>query len=371
MTMFDEFYNDRSVLVTGHTGFKGSWLTEWLLLLGARVSGFSLNPPSDPYLFGQLGLGERMTHQRGDIRDLGALEKAVTAARPDVVFHLAAQPIVRRSYADPVETYSTNVMGTVHLLQVLRELDKDCAAVFVTSDKCYENQEWEYSYRESDPMGGHDPYSSSKGCTELAIHSFRRSFFPEAKSPIRIASARAGNVIGGGDWAIDRLVPDCIRALAAGQAIGVRNPHATRPWQHVLEALSGYLLLGERLDRAKDEMAAVVDSAYNFGPNTDSNRTNRVLVEEVLKNWPGTWEDQSDPRAAHEATLLHLSIDKAWHHLKWRPNWGFQTAVEETVRWYRRFFESSGSHEVMAELTRQQILEYVEKARRRRLEWAA
>ena len=240
--MFCGLYAGKRVLVTGHTGFKGSWLCEWLLGLGAKVTGYSLSPPTQPALFEQLGLAGRLRHIIGDIRDLPGLSRALRKARPDFVFHLAAQPLVRDSYANPVETFAVNLMGTVHVLEALRSVRHPCAAVFITTDKCYENREWAYGYREDDPLGGSDPYSASKGAAELAISSYRRSFF--GSHPVRIASARAGNVIGGGDWAVDRIVPDCMRALEKGKPIPVRNPKATRPWQHVLEPLSGYLWLG-------------------------------------------------------------------------------------------------------------------------------
>ena len=240
--MFNQAFKGKRVWLSGHTGFKGAWLAEWLLALGAQVRGYALPPDQSQPLFGGLALGPRLESELADIRDVAAVRRSITDFQPDFVFHLAAQPLVRLSYEIPAETMATNVMGTVHVLEALRELRKPCAAVMVTSDKCYENREWVYGYREEDPMGGHDPYSASKGTAELAINSYRRSFFQE--HPTKIASARAGNVIGGGDWAVDRIVPDCMRALERNQVIGVRNPKATRPWQHVLEPLSGYLWLG-------------------------------------------------------------------------------------------------------------------------------
>ncbi len=242
--LFANAYQGKRVLITGHTGFKGAWMTEWLLSLGAEVTGFSLPPPSTPSLFDQLGLSTRINHIQGDVRDQSAVLAALEQAKPDLVFHLAAQPLVRLSYAQPLETYATNVMGTVNILESIRLLNNKCSVICITTDKCYENKEWIHSYREEDPMGGHDPYSSSKGAAELVIASYRRSYFSSSDSPIKLASARAGNVIGGGDWALDRIVPDCIRALKRGESIPVRNRIATRPWQHVLEPLSGYLWLG-------------------------------------------------------------------------------------------------------------------------------
>jgi CDP-glucose 4,6-dehydratase len=327
------FWWGRRVLLTGHTGFKGSWLALWLLELGARVTGLALPPDTEPNLFAQLGLDRRLDHRLGDIRDADQVASLVNEVKPQVVLHLAAQPLVRRSYVEPSATWATNVMGTVHLLEALRCLDEPCSAVLITTDKVYRNNEWLYGYRENDPLGGHDPYSSSKAATELAIASWRASFCgtqPHQSPHLRIASARAGNVIGGGDWAEDRIVPDAMRALAKSEPIGVRNPAATRPWQHVLEPLSGYLLLAERL--TADETLA---GAFNFGPQLEANRSVRELVDEALRHWPGSWLDHSDPGAPHEASRLNLVIDKAHHQLGWWPRWTFATTVERTVNWYR------------------------------------
>lgn len=348
---FDHTFKNRRVLVTGDTGFKGSWLCEWLLAEGAEVHGIGLAPNTEPSLFEQLHLVERIQHTDLDIRDATALRAYIHALRPEIVLHLAAQPLVRLSYEHPVETYATNVMGTVHLLEAVRTLNSSpstvrqpVAVVCVTTDKCYENQEWLHSYREEDPMGGHDPYSSSKGACEIAIQSYRRSFFSEpAECGVALASARAGNVIGGGDWALDRIVPDCIRALQKGASIQVRNKMATRPWQHVLEPLGGYLLLAAELWRGLSEQAPLqanfaysdLCSAFNFGPNLQSNRPVGDLVEEVLKNWPGEWSDQSDLNAPHEASLLNLATDKAHHMLNWQPCWNFAETVAETLQWYQ------------------------------------
>jgi CDP-glucose 4,6-dehydratase len=367
---FGGFYRGKKVLVTGHTGFKGSWLCEWLLLLGAQVSGYSLAPPTDPSLFDQLGLQERVDHRIGDVRDRDTLSSAIREIQPDVVFHLAAQSLVRQSYTEPVETYTTNVLGTVHLLQALRDLEKSCAAVFITSDKCYENREWYYGYREDDTLGGYDPYSSSKACAEVAIQSFRRSFFGK-KSPscIAIASSRAGNVIGGGDWATDRILPDCIRALSHDEPIAVRNPTATRPWQHVLEPLSGYLLLAQKIYPSVNARSEALRSAFNFGPKIESNHNIKELVEEVLKHWPGRWEDHSDPNGPHEAGLLHLNIDKAWHYLRWHPVWSFEEAVEQTVTWYRLAHECDYDSKTIREESVAQIVQYMSHAKSQSLEW--
>lgn len=383
---FNNVFNGRTVLLTGHTGFKGSWLTEWLLSLGAKVVGVGLEPLSNDSLFGILGIGGQMDHRLIDIRDRTSLASVVREVEPDFVFHLAAQALVRSSYELPVETYEVNVMGTIHLLEALRAVTNPCAAVFVTSDKCYENREWIYGYREEDPMGGYDPYSSSKGIAELAINSYRRSFYSE--HPVKVASARAGNVIGGGDWAKDRIVPDCIRSLTKGEAIPVRNKVATRPWQHVLEPLSGYLLLAARIyEQALDSTnrppvsgllspqsgPSTLDplcSAFNFGPALESNRTVDDLVTELLKHWPGTWEDQSDPNAPHEAGKLNLATDKAAHLLNWFPVWNFEQTVKQTISWYRAA-RTVDVKTRAAEKTSQQISQYVADARSRGLSWAA
>ena len=328
------YWNGRRVLITGHTGFKGSWLALWLLELGAEVTGLALPANSDPSLFSQLGLDQRLSHCEGDIRDATLLKNLVHDVQPEVVFHLAAQPLVRFSYQEPVETWSTNVMGTIHVLEALRQLNQPCNALMVTTDKVYRNNEWVYGYRETDQLGGHDPYSSSKAAAEIAISSWRSSFCGTLsfQTPyLKIASARAGNVIGGGDWAEDRIVPDAMRALSINDSIAVRNPNATRPWQHVLEPLSGYLCLAEALSKSADKA-----KAFNFGPHLEANRPVRELVEEALRHWPGTWENHSKANAPHEASLLNLVIDRAHHELGWTPRWNFTTTVKRTVNWYRR-----------------------------------
>ena len=346
-------YVNRRVLVTGHTGFKGSWLCEWLLALGAEVHGLALPPPTRPSLFSQLRLGKRIAMDiRGDIRDLATVKGVMRRVKPDFVFHLAAQPLVRLSYEKPVETFAANVMGTVHVLEALRSLKRKCSAVMITTDKCYENKETKRPYREDDPMGGYDPYSCSKGCDELVISSYRRSFFGTPDSPVWVASARAGNVVGGGDWAKDRIVPDCMRAIADGEAIPVRNKVSTRPWQHVLEPLGGYLVLGAALD-SRTRFADYA-SGFNFGPDPRANRTVKDLVTEILKWTNGKWIDKSDPNAVHEAGLLNLDIRKARRVLGWKPKWNFERTVEETVRWY----ESVRRGEDPATATQRQIEEY-------------
>jgi CDP-glucose 4,6-dehydratase len=330
---FSNTYRGKRVLVTGHTGFKGAWLCEWLLTLGANVSGFALQPPTNPALFDQLQLSDRINDCRGDVRDAAVIAERVRSVQPEFIFHLAAQPLVRLSYDQPVETYSTNVMGTVHLLEAARQLNGRCTIIAVTTDKCYENREWVHSYREEDPMGGHDPYSSSKGAAELVIAAYRRSYFSSPNSGIRLASARAGNVVGGGDWAFDRIVPDCIRALSKNESIFVRNKVATRPWQHVLEPLSGYLWLGAQLSKGETQ-APVLASGFNFGPSLSSNRSVADLVNEIIKHWPGQVDYQINPNSVHEAKLLSLAIDKSQHYLNWSPVWDFERTIAETAAWY-------------------------------------
>lgn len=369
MMPFTENYRGRKVLITGHTGFKGTWLAEWLLLLGADVCGYSLPPPTEPALFEQLGLAARVKDRVGNICDSESVSRYVQECQPDYIFHLAAQPLVRASYREPVETYATNVMGTINVLEAARRLTAPCAAVFVTTDKCYENREWLHGYREEDQLGGYDPYSSSKAAAEIAIASWRRSFFHPAKivsgqvAPVGIASVRAGNVIGGGDWALDRIVPDCMRALANGQPIGVRSPRSTRPWQHVLEPLAGYLTLGAEMHRALVEPVVAgsrlgqLCSAFNFGPPLDSNQPVSAVVAEILKHWPGSEIDLSDPQAVHEASLLNLVADKAYHVLRWSPRWRFAETIARTVEWYR-FAASEPSAERLLDFTRRQIASY-------------
>jgi CDP-glucose 4,6-dehydratase len=366
LVMVANAFQNKRVWLSGHTGFKGAWLTQWLLDLGAEVTGYALAPATTPALFNQLTPGPRLDHQIADIRDAAAVKQSIHATQPDFVFHLAAQAILRASYDSPVDTYATNVMGTINVLEAVRELKKPCAVVIVTTDKCYENREWVHGYREEDPLGGYDPYSSSKAAAEIATSAWRRSFF--TNHPVRIATARAGNVIGGGDWAKDRIVPDCIRALQQGQPIGVRNPHATRPWQHVLEPLSGYLWLGAAL--ANPALAkcppATVASAFNFGPTHESNRNVGELVETVLKHWPGRWLNQSEPNAVHEAKLLQLTTDKAHALLQWAPAWNFHQAVEQTIKWY----QAAQNPAAVPEFTRAQIQQYQAAAQALQIPWA-
>jgi CDP-glucose 4,6-dehydratase len=373
--LFGSVFAGRRVLVTGHTGFKGSWLSAWLLGLGAEVGGYALAPPTDPSLFVALGLRERIAHVEADVRDAAALCAAVADFAPEIVFHLAAQPLVRLSYEQPQLTYETNVIGTVNLFEAVRAAPSVKVVVNVTSDKCYENREADYAYRETDPMGGFDPYSSSKGCAELVSAAYRRSFFePEAR--VRLASARAGNVIGGGDWAPDRIVPDCVRALSAAEPVIVRNPDAVRPWQHVLEPLAGYLWLAARL--WSDDGA--YDGAWNFGPETGFATTVRSVVEAFVEEWGGgEWQPAAADAAnaaagavapAHEAHLLQLDITKAREQLGWRPVWDVRRAVATSARWYREFYGGAG-RQALVRRSQADIGEYVADARVAGAVWAA
>jgi CDP-glucose 4,6-dehydratase len=328
-------YRGRRVLLTGHTGFKGGWLALWLNELGAKVTGFALPPDTDPSLFVAARVDQSVRHIEGDLRELKAVRKVIHETEPDYVFHLAAQPLVRRSYAEPILTLETNVLGTAHVLEALRLEKRPCSAVIVTSDKCYENRETQHAYREDDPMGGHDVYSMSKGAAELVTSSYRRSFLDGLG--IAVASARAGNVIGGGDWCEDRLVPDAVTALAGGKSIPVRNPKSVRPWQHVLDPLRGYLMLGARIANEPR-----LRTAFNFGPD-GADSVERV-VQLLIDRWgEGVWENRHDPRGPHEAKLLMLSTDKAHAELGWRPLWSLVEAVGRTADWYKGYYRERRS----------------------------
>ena len=333
------------VLVTGHTGFKGSWLSLWLHRLGAQVSGFALAPPTEPSNFVASGVEGLLAHHViADVRDRAAVRATIEKVAPRVIFHLAAQPLVRESYKQPLETFDVNVMGTAAVLDAVRERGAPCVVVVVTSDKCYENQEHLWGYREIDPMGGHDPYSASKGAAELVVSAYRRSFFPAAsleKHGISVASARAGNVIGGGDWAKDRLMVDAVLALEGKEPVQIRNPTAVRPWQHVLEPLGGYLLLAERLLERRDPMLC---SAWNFGPVAADCLPVQTIVEEACRAWGGgRWNAHASQGAPHEAGVLRLNIDKAQSLLRWQPRWRVHEAVRRTVAWYRSFYAAPQS----------------------------
>jgi CDP-glucose 4,6-dehydratase len=386
--MFGDVYAHRRVFVTGHTGFKGSWLTLWLLDLGANVTGYSLGPPTEPSLFeaAAIGVAEarrakgagRFTDLRADVRERHPLRQALERAAPEIVFHLAAQPLVRCSYAEPHLTYETNVMGTVNLLEGVRALAASGrgprAVVNVTSDKCYENLETGHAYVEGDPLGGFDPYSSSKGCSELVTAAYRRSFFSEPGMP-RVATARAGNVLGGGDWGEDRILPDCARALSAGVPVEVRNPGALRPWQHVLDSLSGYLWLSANLWRGAAEAgdeAGRFDGVWNFGPGPEAAVTVREVVECFVKTWGGgAW--RLAPGAAqqpHEAGLLVLDAGKAERELGWRAAWSVTDAVSAAARWYREFYGGADAPALL-ERCRGDIAAYCEAAGRAGSAWTA
>ncbi len=342
---FADKFADRSVFVTGHTGFKGSWLAIWLHRLGAKVTGYALAPPTQPDNFSASGVRDLLwKHHEADIRDAAVLNEALGSACPDVVFHLAAQSLVRESYLNARETFDVNVMGTVGLLDAVRALGRPCAVVVVTSDKCYENREHVWGYRESDALGGHDPYSASKGAAEIVAAAYRRSFFPPdrlTEHGVKMATARAGNVIGGGDWAKDRIITDIVHHLEAGQPVPVRNPHAVRPWQHVLEPLAGYLTLAARLLESDDARWC---DAWNFGPLPGEEIPVCRLVELFLQVWgEGTWKDVGMPNQPHEAGMLRLNIDKAIHQLGWRPRWSVSEAVRRTAEWYRQFYRQGQS----------------------------
>jgi CDP-glucose 4,6-dehydratase len=363
MTLFDDFYRGRRVLVTGHTGFKGAWLCEWLLDLGAEVTGYSRDVPSVPSLFDVLGHPERVRDIRGDVRDLDALRAAMGESRPEVVFHLAAQSLVRVSYRDPVETFATNVLGTVHVLEVARTAPGLLALVNVTSDKCYENQGFPFGYRETDPMGGADPYSASKGCAELVFSAYQRSYL--AAAGLSAASARAGNVIGGGDWAADRLIPDCARAWSKGEVVTLRNPQAIRPWQHVLEPLAGYLELGRALGDPT-RAARIAGQGFNLGPDSEAFESVEVVVRAFQEHWPSVryelLPDALASREPHEAHVLKLACDKARAMLGVRPRLRLSEALELTASWYKAYQQGESD---MRAFTVDQLRRYAELTRAR------
>jgi CDP-glucose 4,6-dehydratase len=335
------FWKGKRVFLTGHTGFKGSWLSIWLSSMGSIVKGYSLEPNTNPSLFESAGVKNLLESQIGDIRDLNTLSKSMKDFNPDILIHMAAQPLVRLSYLEPVETYMTNVMGTVNVLESARQCPSLKAIVSVTTDKCYENKEWVWGYREDEAMGGFDPYSSSKGCAELVTSAYRRSFFSAPNSP-ELASARAGNVIGGGDWAPDRLIPDAIRAFELGEPVIIRNPLATRPWQHVLEPLSGYLLLAESLYSNGHEFA----QAWNFGPEEKDCKSVEWILDELVKVWGNgaAWKLDENPQP-HEARFLKLDCSKAKILLKWEPKWGISEVLEKIKNWNTHFYASANMKE--------------------------
>ena len=339
------FWKNKRVLITGHTGFKGSWITFWLNQLGAKVAGFSLAPEDSPNLFDLLNLENSCENYIEDIRNIDSIKKRIADFKPDVVFHLAAQSIVIRSYEEPVMTWDTNVMGTLNLLEACRQLQNPCSVVVITTDKVYENKEWHYAYRENDRLGGYDPYSSSKAAAELVVSSWRNSFFKQPNH-VKIASARAGNVIGGGDWTDNRIIPDIFRYKEAGKTLEVRNPNAVRPWQHVLESLHGYLTLAELLHTSDDEK---YQSAFNFGPDKNSIQSVEELLNAAQKVSNFNWENTQKDGQLHEATLLTLSTEKASKMLKWNPRWNFENSITKTIQWYDRYYAGENAKDLVAE----------------------
>ncbi|HAU28746.1 MAG TPA: CDP-glucose 4,6-dehydratase [Rhodospirillaceae bacterium] len=356
MNAFDNIYADKRVLVTGHNGFKGTWLTEWLVELGAKVSGIALPPNTKPNHW-ELRTPHIDEHIQ-DVREEARIAAIIQETQPEIVFHLAAQPLVRKSYREPLLTFSTNVMGTANVLDACRQTPSVKAIVVITTDKCYENQEWVWGYRENDRLGGHDPYSASKATAELVVGCWRKSFFSTNDTPL-LASARAGNVIGGGDWAEDRLIPDLVRAVKLGEPLVIRSPRATRPWQHVLEPLAGYLMLGQKLLEGRREFA----EAWNFGPDDASNQTVETVLNHIQSIWPVmTWQLDANPQM-HEANLLHLDSSKARRLLHWTPVWDLEDCLEATVGWYRDHLSGKPVP------TKFQIEAYCETARQQGAEW--
>lgn len=360
--MFGNAYKSKKVFVTGNTGFKGSWLNLWLMKLGANVRGYSLNLPTDPNHHEILHLDFETIS--GDVRNLSKLQSSIEAFQPDIVFHMAAQSLVRKSFQNPVETFETNVMGTVNVFEACRKTDHARAIVNITSDKCYENQEWIWGYRENDPVGGHDPYSASKGCAELLTTSYRKSFFPledyQKSHQILVASVRAGNVIGGGDWGDNRLVPDIMRAASQNKRVQIRSPQATRPWQHVLEPLAGYLLLGQQLLEGKREFSG----AWNFGPPDEGYQNVLAVVRELQKHWSNiNYQIKTDEKNPHEANLLKLDCSKVYAKLKWKSVWSSPTTFAKTAQWYKTYYESGHV------LSEEQLTKYLTDAQHQQISW--
>ena len=364
--MFDNNFKNKKILITGNTGFKGSWLSAWLIQLGAEVYGISNDIPTKPSMFEGLKLKDKIVHFELDIREYSAVKKVISTVKPDFIFHMAAQPIVVKSYENPVETISTNVMGTTNILEALREINLKCTAIIITSDKCYENVEWIWGYKETDYLGGKDIYSGSKGAAEIIFKSYYHSFFKDPKkSNVRVASVRAGNVIGGGDWADYRIVPDCIRAWVNNESVEIRNPNATRPWQHVLEPLSGYLNLANELEKN----IHFNGESFNFGPNSESSKTVKNLLDDLSSYWnlehtPSIHPDEIT--RFHEAGLLKLNCDKSLFHLKWVPTLDYSKLIEFTSKWYYDFYTQK---ENMLELTFNQISEYEKIAIKKGIQW--
>ena len=369
--MFSNVYENKRVLITGHTGFKGTWLTSWLLKLGANLCGVSDKIPTKPSMFEVLQLERKIEHHLCDIRELESLREIVHGYQPDFLFHMAAQPIVSLSYEDPLETISTNVIGTANILEVLRSMANDCVAIFITSDKCYENVEWEWGYKETDHLGGKDIYSGSKGAAEVIFHAYQKSFFNSDNFNIKLSTVRAGNVIGGGDWAKDRIVVDCMTKWSKGETVELRSPAATRPWQHVLEPLSGYLTLGAKLCLSSGEsLRNLHGGSYNFGPKSEQNRTVLDIMKDLSEYWEFAEEFQAytitDNIPFHEAGLLKLNCDKALFHLKWEANLNYKECVDLVSKWYVSFYKDECN---MFNLTMNQIEKYENRAKTQGLVW--
>jgi len=364
--MFNNNFKDKKVLITGNTGFKGSWLSIWLIQLGAKVYGISNDIPTKPSMFEKLKLREKLSHFNVDVRNYSDVKKIINDIKPDFIFHMAAQPIVVRSYQDPLQTISTNVIGTTNILEALREINYRCTAIIITSDKCYDNIEWIWGYKESDHLGGKDIYSGSKGAAEIIFKSYYHSFFKDSsKSNVKLASVRAGNVIGGGDWADYRIVPDCMRAWVKKKSVEIRNPNATRPWQHVLEPLSGYLNLANELE--KD--LSLNGQSFNFGPTSESSKTVKNLLDDLSKYWNLTHSPSTCPNEIpkfHEAGLLKLNCDKALFYLKWLPTLEYPKLIEFTSRWYFYFYNEEQN---MLKFTFDQINEYEKIAVKKGIKW--
>lgn len=364
--MFKSVYEGKRVFITGHTGFKGTWLTTWLLQLGAKVCGMSIDIPTKPSMFEELALADKIEHHIGDIRDLEFLSSCLTNFKPDFVFHLAAQPIVSTSYSDPLGTLSTNIMGTANILEVLRKYERECCAVIITSDKCYENVEWLWGYKETDHLGGKDIYSGSKGAAEVVFHAYQQSFFKDPNCNVKLATGRAGNVIGGGDWAADRIVADCMRAWNEGSTVEIRSPMATRPWQHVLEPLSGYLALGQSLYLNPD----LHGEQFNFGPKAEQSHTVADLLGDLSKYWNFASSSDAfevtDNIPFHEAGLLKLNCDKALFSMGWEANLKYAECIKLVSEWYYSFYKDKVD---MYSVTIEQIKEYENQAVQNNLVW--
>ncbi|PHS55797.1 MAG: CDP-glucose 4,6-dehydratase [Sulfurimonas sp.] len=364
--MFNNIYQDKKVMITGHTGFKGAWLTTWLLKLGSKVIGISKDIPTNPSMFKELDLEKKITHYQEDIRDLEKMIEIISIEKPDFLFHLAAQPIVSTSYTNPIETISSNVMGTANILEALKLSNHNCSVIIITSDKAYDNVEQVWGYKEDDKMGGKDIYSGSKGAAELIIKSYYFSFFNNKESNIKLAIARAGNVIGGGDWAKDRIVVDCMLAWSENKSVEIRSPNATRPWQHVLEPLSAYLNLGQILYTSDN----VNGEAFNFGPRAEQNHTVKQLLEDLSEYWHFNNVDEAfsitDNIPFHEAGLLKLNCDKALFYLKWQANLDYKDTIRFTSQWYYDFYNSNKN---MSDKTIEQISKYEKMAKEKELKW--